>query len=141
MKIHAVIDTNVLISALISKKNNSAPVLILEKLFDETITPVYNHEILNEYIEVMNRPKFHLDKNDISLLINTIVESGIDSERIHSGLPFPDKKDVVFYEVSLSVKDSYLVTGNIKHFPQTTRVVTPAEMMKIIASGDQESYY
>ena len=136
MKIHAVIDTNVLISALISKKNDSATVLILERIFDETIIPVYNHEIIKEYIEVMNRPKFHLDKNDISFLINTIVESGTDSERIHSGFSFPDRKDVYFYEVSLSIKDSYLITGNIKHFPKTPRVVTPAEMMRIISSKE-----
>ena len=38
----------------------------------------------------------------------------------------------VFYEVALSVDDSYLVTGNTKHFPKKPFVVTPAEMLQII---------
>lgn len=134
MKIHAVIDTNVLISALISKKKDSATVLLLEKLFDGVLTPVYNHEILKEYMEVMNRAKFHLDQNDIVQLLNTIIESGVQSERIKTDLFFPDKKDIVFYEVALSVNGTYLITGNTKHFPTTPIVVTPAEMLRIIES-------
>lgn len=134
MIIHAVIDTNVLISALISKKKDSATVLLLEKLFDGVLTPVYNHEILKEYMEVMNRTKFHLDQNDIVQLLNTIIESGVQSERIKTDLFFPDKKDIVFYEVALSVNGTYLITGNTKHFPTTPIVVTPAEMLRIIES-------
>ena len=134
MIIHAVIDTNVLISALISKKKNSATVLLLEKLFDEEIIPVYNHEILKEYMEVMNRTKFHLDQNDIVQLLNTIIESGVQPERIKTDLFFPDKKDIVFYEVAISVNGTYLITGNTKHFPTTPIVVTPAEMLRIIES-------
>lgn len=137
MKIHAVIDTNVLISALISKKTDSATVLLLEKLFDGVLTPVYNHEILKEYMEVMNRAKFHLDQNDIVQLLNTIIESGVQTERIKTDLFFPDKKDIVFYEVALSVNGTYLITGNTKHFPTTPIVVTPAEMLRIIESEQQ----
>ena len=44
----------------------------------------------------------------------------------------PDEKDRPFYEVSLSVEDSFLVTGNLKHFPVTPKVVTPAQIMEII---------
>ena len=45
---------------------------------------------------------------------------------------FPDPKDLVFYEVTLSKEDSFLVTGNLKHFPKKPFVVSPAEMMEII---------
>ena len=45
---------------------------------------------------------------------------------------FPDPKDIVFYEVSLSKEGSYLVTGNIKHFPQKSFVITPAEMVRLL---------
>ena len=47
-------------------------------------------------------------------------------------------KDVVFYEVTLSKEDAYLVTGNIKHFPQKPFVVTPAEMIAIIEGADKD---
>lgn len=45
---------------------------------------------------------------------------------------FPDLKDIVFYEVALSKEDSYLITGNIKHFPLEPFIVTPAEMVRIL---------
>jgi len=44
----------------------------------------------------------------------------------------PNPKDIVFYEVALSVDDSFIVTGSIKHFPKKPFVVTPAEMLQII---------
>ena len=43
----------------------------------------------------------------------------------------PDEDDRVFYEVSLSEEDSFLVTGNLKHFPKTPKVITAAQMMEI----------
>ena len=88
-------------------------------------------------MEVMNRTKFHLDQNDIVQLLNTIIESGVQSERIKTDLFFPDKKDIVFYEVAISVNGTYLITGNTKHFPTTPIVVTPAEMLRIIESEQQ----
>ena len=45
---------------------------------------------------------------------------------------FPDPKDIVFYEVAMSAEDSFLVTGNLKHFPKKPFVVSPAEMVEII---------
>ena len=53
-----------------------------------------------------------------------------------SGEPFPDSDDRVFYEVALSKDGAYMVTGNLKHFPKTPIVVTPAEMMKIVGKND-----
>ena len=40
--------------------------------------------------------------------------------------------DIVFYEVALSKAGSFLVTGNIKHFPKNPIVVTPSEFLRII---------
>lgn len=69
-------------------------------------------------------------------LINTVIDSlkfnGISLERTPTTEYIPDSKDIVFYEVKLSKEDSYLVTGNIKHFPHTPLVVTPTEMLDII---------
>lgn len=44
----------------------------------------------------------------------------------------PDEDDRMFYEVALSEEDSFLVTGNLKHFPKTPKVVTAAKMMEIL---------
>ena len=53
VNIYAVIDTNVLVSALFSIHGESNPAIIIRKIIDGTITPLYNEEILSEYIEVL----------------------------------------------------------------------------------------
>ena len=132
MKIIAVIDTNVLVSALISKHCDSATVLVLESIFYDIITPLYNDEILNEYKSVLGRSKFDFSEERITRTIETIKAKGIHSESLNSGEVIPDPKDLVFYEVALSQEDSFLVTGNIKHFPKKPFIVTPTEMVQII---------
>ncbi len=132
MKIYAVIDTNVIISALLSRHSDSSTVKVINHLYDRTIIPVYSDEILLEYEAVLRRPKFSFSEETILATLDAIKRSGINSMRIASDEYLPDSKDVVFYEVSLSLEDSYLVTGNIKHFPKKPFVVTPAEMLQII---------
>lgn len=133
MKIFAVIDTNVIVSALISKHSDSATVLVLESIFIDAVTPIYNDEILDEYNTVLRRRKFNFSENRIKTTLETIVAKGIHSERLNSGEILPDHKDLVFYEVALSKEDSFLVTGNIKHFPKKPFIVTPSEMLTIIS--------
>ena len=45
MKIFAVIDTNILVSALLSPKNDSATVQVMENVLQKKIIPVYSEEI------------------------------------------------------------------------------------------------
>ena len=132
-KIHAVLDTNVIVSAFISNNFDSNPTIVLRETLRGKITPVYNDEILNEYEEVLSRDKFRFQRSDIDLVINHVRSSGLKVERTKVLEEiFPDKKDIVFYEVAMSKDDAYLVTGNIKHFPQKPFVVTPAEMVEIL---------
>lgn len=58
MKFYAVTDTNVIVSALLAKHPDSAPVQVIEQVFDRVIVPMFNDEILSEYKEVLKRPKF-----------------------------------------------------------------------------------
>lgn len=132
VKIYAVIDTNVIISALLSRHQNSATVKILEYLYERIIVPIYNDEILEEYATVLRRPKFNFSEQTISATLDAIKQGGITSERIASNELFPDPNDIVFYEVAISVDDSFLVTDNIKHFPKKPFIVTPSEMLQII---------
>ena len=132
-KIYAVIDTNVLVSALFSISGNSSPSIIIRKIIDGVITPLYNEDILSEYEEVLNRAKFPFRKADIEWLISTILDFRISLGRTAiSDEVFIDKDDIVFYEVALSKEDSFLITGNIRHFPKKPFIVTPAEMLTII---------
>lgn len=67
MKYYAVIDTNVLVSAML--KWQSVPGKILELAFSGLIIPLFNDEILSEYKIVLSRPKFKLSNE----LVNSIV--------------------------------------------------------------------
>ena len=130
--IYAVIDTNVLVSSRISKSSMAATVRVVQNMLQGNIIPVFNDEIISEYSEVLHRPKFKLSDKSIDKIIKYIVKFGIHSDRIPYDGDMPDEKDRPFYEVSLSVESSFLVTGNLKHFPITPKVVSPAEMMEIL---------
>jgi len=132
MKVFVVFDTNILVSALISKRSDTAVVLALETLLSDDVTPLYNDEIIAEYEDVLHREKFRLPAQMVDGIIHRIQEKGISSKRIPSGETFPDADDVVFYEVALSREDSFLVTGNTKHFPKTPIVLTPLAFLKKI---------
>lgn len=135
--IYAVLDTNVLVSALMSKSAESTISKLLLAVIDQKIIPLYHSEILAEYEEVLSREKFGFLPDVCSALINRLISCGINSERVPFDSIMPDEDDRVFYEVALSHEDAFLVTGNIKHYPVTPIVVTPAEMLEIIAERER----
>ncbi len=128
---YAVFDTNVLVSALMSKRADSPTVLLLDYVLDGRIVLLYNEDIIREYKEVLHRSKFDFGEDSIHDLIE-LVKTGLFLDPTESGETFPDIDDRVFYEVALSKEDGYVVTGNTKHFPKSPIVVTPAEMMQIV---------
>ena len=105
---------------------------VISYMLRGTIIPIYNEEIISEYSEVLRRPKFHLNKIQINTIIDYIQVYGIHCDRTPYIEQMTDEKDRPFYEVSLSIKDAFLVTGNLKHFPTTPKVITPAKFIAII---------
>lgn len=67
MKCYAVIDTNVLVSSLLTKNLESATVGVIKLIADGTVVPVFSKEILKEYNEVLHRKKFISVKNIFSV--------------------------------------------------------------------------
>ena len=132
MNVYAVIDTNVIVSSILSSHSDSATVLVRDNILDGKLIPLFNVEILAEYKDVLNRPKFKFPSSLVKAVLDAITSIGLYMDRTESGELFPDPKDAVFYEVALSKEDSYLVTGNTKHFPTSPIVVTPAEMLEIL---------
>ena len=120
--LYAVIDTNILVSARISKNPLTATVKVVANVFHNRIIPVFNEEILSEYYEVLHRPKFKISEEQINAILEYIKKCGVHSERIPFDGDMPDEDDRVFYEVSLSKESSFLVTGNLKHFPKPPKM-------------------
>ena len=129
MKKYVVVDTNVLVSALITRNESSPTVKILRYISENKIIPVYSEEIIKEYNEVLHRAKFKLPDEIIVRLLNDIVSNVIEVKE-----EMPDPKDIVFYAVTLSAsdKESVLVTGNGKHFPSKPFILTPLELVQIL---------
>ena len=132
MKFFAVIDTNVIVSALLSRKPDAATVRVLKAVQNGLILPLVHQQIIDEYKDVLCRPKFHLPNQLAYAITEQMKSTGLFLDRTQSNEYFPDPKDVVFYEVALSKKDSFLVTDNVKHFPKNPIVVTPAEMVHLV---------
>ncbi len=133
MKYYAVIDTNILVSAIL--KWESVPGSIMELALEGPIVPVLNETIISEYREVLLRPKFHLTEDIVSDIISSIRKVAVYVNEEHIDINLPDPKDRVFYEVVMEERkdeDAYLITGNIKHFPGKPYIVTPREMLNII---------
>lgn len=130
---YAVIGTNVLVSAMISHNAVSPTVKLVEAIGQGELVPLYDEEIITEYNDVLSRAKFGLFHLSVARLIRTMMDKGIMMERLSSGETFLDASDAVFYEVALSKEGSYQVTRNKMHFPKAPIVVTPAEMMEILA--------
>jgi putative PIN family toxin of toxin-antitoxin system len=123
-----VIDTNVIVSGLLSSYGNSAQ--ILQLLISGKIDICYDTRILVEYYEVLNRPKFKFNKEYISILIKEIKLIGRPSPCSPLIQSLPDPDDDMFLEVALACTADCIITGNMNHFSKKlcvgVKVFTPA---------------
>lgn len=137
MKCCAVVDTNVPVSALLSKKSDTATVRVFRAMLQGQFTPLYHQEIIDEYDEVFHRPRFHLTEDVIQTVMAAIKKFGIEVFPQPTGEILIDLDDLIFYEVAMEKRDdnAYLVTGNRKHYPVKDFIVTPSEMIDILDNG------
>ena len=138
MNCYAVVDTNVIVSALLSKKDDSATVRVVNAMLSGEIIPLYHQKILAEYNEVLRREKFHLKEETVRKVLDRIEQTGVEVFPQPTGEILVDMTDLIFYEVAMEKRDddAYLVTGNRKHYPVRDFIVTPAEMMRILETGE-----
>ena len=135
MKVFAVIDTNVLVSALL--KPGSIPDLVMQEAMGGRIIPVINKDIVYEYKSVLRRAKFGFDGAKVKFVLDEITKRAIFCDAMVIEDSLPDPKDAVFYAVTMEKRtsdDAYLVTGNLRHFPEEPFIVTPREMIEILLS-------
>lgn len=136
MTYYAVLDTNVLVSAMLNSE--SIPGQVVKEAREGIITPLYSEGILDEYEDVLRRAKFSFEGYEVNAMLRSIKERGVRVDGGDMRLELGDRDDIVFYAVVMEKRkdtEAYLVTGNIKHFPKETFVVTPKEMMNIIGEG------
>ena len=135
MAYYAVIDTNVLVSALLSKHSDAATVLLVERMILGDLIPVYSTDTMKEYQEVLRRRKFKFSIEKINYLLSAISHFGLMVEPSPIGEILPAPKDLPFYEIVMEKRETdgaYLITGNQKHIPIKSFIVTPKEMLDIL---------
>ncbi len=130
-----VMDTNVLVSGLLSPHSHSARLVRL--IVDGSVRLAFDERILLEYREVLTRPKFPFQLAQIYALLAQIEEEGLKiiPQPIAARLPDPD--DLPFLEAAVSAEVGFLVTGNKKHYPARARrgvqVVSPKQCLEMMS--------
>lgn len=128
-----VLDTNVLISSLLSSKGS--PAKILDLILGDQVVVVYDNRILGEHEEVLSRQEFHIHPSKAFAIVNHIEVSGhyIESEKLPIA-GFTDPDDIMFAEVFITSEADALVTGNLKHYKpllgKNMLVLTPAQFLE-----------
>ena len=132
--IFAVLDTNVLISAALAHNKYSIPYSVFRGVVERRFVPLVDDNIVREYWEVFSRPKFSFMQETINDIVGNTIKFAINQPVPPSGIELPDSDDVVFYDVARAHQDkgAYLVTGNLKHFPNCGFAVSPRDFMNII---------
>lgn len=132
--IYAVIDTNVFVSSFLTRHDNAATLRVVRAMGSGLFIPLFNDDILAEYGEVLSREKFGIAPVVVEALIDKIREIGQFADPVPSGREFADEEDRVFYEVVLSHAEdnAKLVTGNPRHFPNDSLVVSASQFCEIM---------
>lgn len=98
----AVIDTNIIVSALLSSNDEAATVKVLELLLNGQILSVVTDSILQEYGEVLRRKNFSFPEENVSVLLNEIRRKSFFASPCKTDIELPDEKDRPFFEAMLS---------------------------------------
>ena len=114
----AVFDTNVVVSGVLSP--DGTPGQLLEAILDGRCQPVVNDSILAEYEAVLCRPKFNFKPSHIHILLDAIGKCALFApfSPVFNADALPDPDDAIFVAAASSL-NAPIVTGNLKHFPQT----------------------
>ena len=95
-----------------------------------------------EYEEVLQRPRFRRIEASINPTLQLIREIGLWVRPTESVRICKDPDDDIFLECAQEARASWLVTGNVRHFPSTwqgTEVVTPRQFLdRLVAEAKQQ---
>jgi putative PIN family toxin of toxin-antitoxin system len=125
-----VLDTNVLVSALLSPFG--PPARVLDLALSGEIRLAYDDRVMAEYREVLARPKLGFSPEDVADVLAFLEADGEPVTALPLSCELPDADDLPFLEVAAHA-EATLVTGNTAHYPASFRgavvVLTPAEFL------------
>ena len=127
-----VLDTNVLLSALLTGGGNPGHTLSL--VLDRTVVVLLDARLLAEYHEVTSRSEFAISRPLRDAVLTRLDEVAEHITALPLKLALPDPDDRCFVEVAVAGQADAIVTGNVKHFvPRkgvlAVRVLTPRQFV------------
>ena len=133
--IRVVLDTNIIVSALLQPLGPPAQVLMLA--LGGSIQLCVSGSVYAEYEEVTSRPRFQRSEDIKAGALRAIREQGVWVRPTERVTACTDPDDDIFLECAVAAKADYLVTGNLKHFPTSwagSRVVTPRSLLDSLSA-------
>ena len=136
-----VLDTNVVVSGLLTPFGPSGE--IVRMVSAGRLILHYDPRILLEYRDVLYRPKFQFDREQVDTLLEFIKQNGqlVSTLPLKTRLPDPD--DEPFLEVAIAGKVRCLVTGNKSHYPSSSRqkvkILSPSEFIRFFRKQNHDA--
>jgi putative PIN family toxin of toxin-antitoxin system len=132
-----VLDTSVLVSGILSP--NGPPAAVLRALLTERVRLRFDERVVSEYRDVLTRTKFSFDRDLVEELIGFLEAAGSPTLASPLALTLPDPWDQMFIEVAVASRADFLVSGNLKHFPEKARagvkVISPRAFLDLLVEG------
>jgi putative PIN family toxin of toxin-antitoxin system len=126
-----VLDTNVLVSALLSPFG--PPGRLLDLVLIGEIQLALDDRLLAEYREVLSRPRFRFAPSDVAALLAFLEREAVHVVAPSLHIKLPDTDDLMFLEVA-HASGAVLVTGNSRHFPEecrgTVAILSPRDFIE-----------
>jgi putative PIN family toxin of toxin-antitoxin system len=126
-----VVDTNVLVSGLLTPFG--PPGVVVAQIVSGSVSLCYDARILTEYADVLRRKAFAFSETSIAALLGAVEANGQLVLPAPLRLRLSDPDDEPFLEIAVASMADYLVTGNVRHFPdcarQGVRIVSPREFV------------
>jgi len=124
-----VLDTNIIVSALWTSAGN--PSKILDMFLIDKVLLYYDSAIMEEYQQVLNRPRLKFSPEEVSWTLNKVHQKGIIITSEISTIQMIDETDRKFYDTAKTA-GAILITGNIKHYPIEDFIMPPADFVKLM---------
>jgi putative PIN family toxin of toxin-antitoxin system len=135
------LDTNVLVSGLLTPFGSSGEIVRL--VFTGDLILCIDARILSEYRDVLHRPKFNFNRDQIGILLDFIKQYGqfFSCSPLTNRLPDPD--DEPFLEIAIAGRVRSLVTGNKSHYPLPLReeidIFSPSEFIEFYRKQNKDT--
>ena len=134
-----VVDTNVIVSALITGQSQSPTCLILDGMLAGQFPFLLSTELLSEYRRVVCRPtikRLHgLDEGEVDTILTEIVVNGIMRETPKISQKAPEKGDDHLWALISVQPETILVTGDkqlIENPPNFATVLSPRGFIELL---------